>query len=301
MGDEFDHQLSVTGRVRARGQSVAPGQSRDDPFAPWRLRDTMTASAMVRTLKSKILPRIASAFRSGLGSAAPRCEPSAEHVAHLVNLVLGTDDDAPASFVTELRAQGASDDAVLLQLLAPAARRLGSMWEADTIDFGSVTIGVSRLQRLLHHCAGHILDHGSAGGPASALLATSPGDQHSFGLFIAAEYFRRAGWHLHIAPMATRADLSALVAEQWFDVVGFSVSSDRALDDLAGDIAALRQHSCNRQLGVMLGGQMVRERPGLAASVGADMVSLDVTIAARHATALLEVMKDRSKLSNNGR
>ena len=301
MGDESDHQLSVTGRVRAHGQSDIPGQSGGDPFSPWRLRDTITASAMMHSLKSKILPRLALAFRSGLGGAAPRCEPSAEHVAHLVNLVLGTEDHAPAAFVAGLRAQGASEDAILLQLLAPAACRLGSMWEADTIDFASVTIGVSRLQRLLHHFAAQSPNDAGGCAAASALLATAPGDQHSFGLFIAAEYFRRAGWHLHIAPMATRRDLTALVAEQWFDVAGFSVSSDRRLDDLAGDITALRQHSCNRQLGVMLGGQMVRERPGLAASVGADMVSLDVTIAARHATALLDVIKDRSKLNNNKR
>ena len=42
-------------------------------------------------------------------------------------------------------------EALLLDLFAPVARRLGTMWEADQIDFVDVTIGTSRLQQILHH------------------------------------------------------------------------------------------------------------------------------------------------------
>lgn len=246
---------------------------------------------MVRAIKDKILPRIALAFKSGRGAATGGI-PTAEDTARLVNLLLREDDEGAFAFVDHMRAQGASVDALLLELLAPAARRLGTMWEADSIDFGGVTIAISRLQRLLHHCAAD--PSVVTSGTASVLLITLPGEQHCFGLFIAAEYFRRAGWQLRIAPMATRDELLALVEGQWFDIVGFSVSSDRGIEQLMSEIAAVRRHSHNTRVGVILGGPMVREHPGLAASVGADMVSLDVTIAARHATALLEVMKGRN-------
>jgi methanogenic corrinoid protein MtbC1 len=299
MGDEFDHQLSVTESRAAQGRSPAFRQS---PFVlfPRKLRDTMSASAMVRTLRSKILSRIAQAFRPASGTAAIAPAP-AEDVARLVQLVLSEDDTPALALVEQWRASGAGVDATLLQLLAPAARQLGDMWEADTIDFGSVTVGVSRLQRLLHHCTAldctrldctrPAPEAADASGAGAALLTTLPGEQHSFGLLMAAEYFRRGGWHLHLGPLATSEELRALVQNHWFDIVGFSVCSDRRLAQLASDIALVRRHSQNRQVGVILGGRLVGDHPGLAAAVGADMVSRDVTFAARHASALLETLK----------
>jgi hypothetical protein len=63
---------------------------------------------------------------------------------------------------------------------------------------------------------------------------------------------------------------------------------------LANDIQIVRRQSRNRNVGIILGGPLVCERPELAASVAADMVSVDVTIAPRHAHALVEVMRSRN-------
>ncbi|MCK7474807.1 MAG: hypothetical protein MZV49_17440 [Rhodopseudomonas palustris] len=193
-----------------------------DPFFPWRLRDTITASAMDALPQEQdpgpprlgipVRPR---RRRRRAASRAPSMSPIWS------TLALGTEDHALAAFAAGLRAQGASEDAILLQLLAPAARRLGSMWEADTIDFASVTIGVSRLQRLLHHFAAQSPNDAADARPPRLCWPRRPATSTVLACSSPPNISGALAGHLHIALMATRRDLTALVAEQWFDVAGF--------------------------------------------------------------------------------
>ena len=128
----------------------------------------------------------------------------------------------------------------------------------------------------------------------SVLLTIIPGEQHSFGLSMVAEFFRRAGWNLCTGPFSSHQELTSLVHNHWFDIVGFSVSSDRRLDELKKDIHDIRRDSRNRNVGIILGGPMVIAQPGLVASMGADMMSADATTAPQQARNLIEQMKARN-------
>ena len=112
----------------------------------------------------------------------------------------------------------------------------------------------------------------------SVLLTIIPGEQHSFGLSMVAEFFRRAG----------AQELTSLVHNHWFDIVGFSVSSDRRLDELKKDIHDIRRGSRNRHVGIIIGGPMVIAQPDLVASMGADIMSADATTAPQQARGLIE-------------
>jgi len=249
---------------------------------------------MVHAIKSQIIPRIALAFRSSPASMASRREPAPGDVAVFVEMVLSGDDKTAEAYVERLVESGIEVIAIFLDLFAPTARRLGEMWEKDTTDFASVTLAVSRLQRIMRQLVETSPMPSVDVAGASAMLTTVPDDQHCFGLFMAAEFFRRAGWNLCLGPFETHKEFVALLQERWFDIVGFSVGSDRRIGELASDIQIVRRQSRNRNVGIILGGPLVCERPELAASVGADMVSVDVTIAPRHAHALVEAMKSRS-------
>jgi len=109
-----------------------------------------------------------------------------------------------------------------------------------------------------------------------------------------AEFFRRAGWNLCTGPFASHQELTALVHNHWFDIVGFSVSSDRRLDDLKKDIRDIRRDSRNRNVGIILGGPMVIAQPELVVSMGADMMSADATAAPQQARGLIEQLKGRN-------
>ena len=53
-------------------------------------------------------------------------------------------------------------------------------------------------------------------------------------------------------------------------------------------------NSRNRQVGIILGGPTVIAQPGLVASMGADMMSADATVAPQQALGLIERIKSQS-------
>jgi methanogenic corrinoid protein MtbC1 len=266
------------------------------PTPIWRFRPTLQPVAVVKTIKTQIIPKIVLALRS---APAPKPVEGAERpstaVEQFTALTLGNDDGAAFAYVQDLLAIGISVEAIFLDLLAPAARQLGAQWEADVTDFANVTLGVGRLQLIMHRLGDRFVEESNTGHAGeSVLLTIIPGEQHSFGLSMVAEFFRRAGWNLCTGPFASHQELTSVVHSHWFDIVGFSVSSDRRLDELKKDIHDIRRDSRNRNVGIIIGGPMVIAQPDLVASVGADMMSADATTAPQQAHGLIEQMKARN-------
>lgn len=283
----------------AKTRSVRPW--RDRIAAPvWQFKPALPPVNVVRALKADIIPRIFHAFRPGspLTVAAPLPVQEPSQVQAFAALVLGYDDSAAFVYVEQLRARGASVETIFLDLLAPTARHLGELWEMDQSDFASVTLAVGRLQSILRQLGDAFVREASQYECGeSALLTVIPGEQHSFGLSMVAEFFRRAGWNLCTGPFTSHQELTALVQYHWFDVVGFSVSSDRRLDELKRGIRDIRRDSRNRHIGVILGGPMIIAHPELVAAIGADMMSPDATVAPREAHELIERMTGRGGTS----
>jgi methanogenic corrinoid protein MtbC1 len=294
MGDLNEHSVSAGNNAEGGVQMGSSAPRKPIPEPVWRFRTTLKSSKMVQTLKTQIIPKIAIA----LGTAQKLSKKPAESgdaLQRFVVMVLGSDDDAAWADVQMRIAQGTSVETIFLELLTPAARQLGEMWEADTTDFATVTLGVSRMQRIMRRLGEPFCDSAAAGiGAGSALLTILPGEQHSFGLSMVAEFFRRAGWSLSVGPFSSHQELMALVQDQWFDIVGFSITSDRRLDELKRDIDGVRRVSRNRNVGIMVGGPIMLDRPELAAILQADIVSVEATTAPQQAGALVELLKSRA-------
>jgi MerR family transcriptional regulator, light-induced transcriptional regulator len=272
----------------AVAQAARPQRSRL-PVPIWRFRPTLQP---IRTLRTRIIPKIVLALRSTPKAPEPAKQESPDAISQFANLVMGDRDAAAFAFVQEMMAQGITVESVFLNLLAPTAQHLGELWESDATDFANVTLGVGRLQLIMRQLGKIFCDQGPpSDGGESALLTTIPGEQHSFGLSMVAEFFRRAGWNLCTGPFSSHQELTSLVHNHWFDVVGFSVSSDRRLGELRQDIHDIRRESRNPNVGIMLGGPMLALDPGLVASMGADIMSLDATTAPRQARDLIENKK----------
>jgi methanogenic corrinoid protein MtbC1 len=263
------------------------------PAPIWRFRPTLQPIQVVRTIKTQIVPKIVLALRRApAAKIAEPAERAPTAVEQFAALTLGNDDAAALAYVDQLLAKGSAVESIFLDLLAPAARELGTLWESDTTDFATVTLAVSRLQLIMRRLSDRFTDETNAfHAGESALLTIIPGEQHSFGLSMVAEFFRRAGWNLCTGPFSSHQELTSLVQNHWFDIVGFSVSSDRRLDELKKDIQDIRRDSRNRHVGIIIGGPMVIAQPDLVASMGADMMSVDATTAPQQAHGLIELMK----------
>ncbi len=225
--------------------------------------------------------------------AAPTVNPSGQshdsrEVVELASLVMGCDIDAACVFVEEMQAQGVSLDSLYLDLLTPTARRLGALWTADICDFTQVTTGLWRLQRLMHELSPAFqlqMDRRAHG--RWALLTTVPGDQHSFGLSMVGEFFRREGWNVRGGPLESMAELSRTVRSDWFALAGISAGSEGMLDGVAACVRAIRSSTCNPNIKILVGGPIFLERPELVSRVGADATAQDGQEAVRLADAML--------------
>ena len=71
-----------------------------------------------------------------------------DDVADFARLILTRSEAQALDCIESMRIKGAPIESIYLDLLAPAARYLGEMWEEDLCDFTDVTIGLGRLQVL---------------------------------------------------------------------------------------------------------------------------------------------------------
>ncbi len=230
---------------------------------------------LARTVEAEVIPRLMLAHKIDTESAARRrgqgVVVAPRQLAAFGDIILEDASEEAIGFVARLRASGASIEAILLDLLAPTARRLGEMWDEDNVDFTTVTIGLCCLQRVLRDVSGML----EGGAPVSlhahrALLALAPGEQHIFSVLMVDEFFRRAGWDVWTMPAATHDELLDLVRRESFQIVGFSLSSEEWLPNLQAIIAGIRGASRNRTVSIMVGGRLFVENPHLAVEIGAD-------------------------------
>ena len=203
-----------------------------------------------------------------------------------VHVLLKPDPEESLGFVEKMRAEGAAHRAIFLELLAPAARRLGSLWDNDDCDFMEVAVGVQRLQRILRVLSPmRSGGEGGDGGRSRVLLLPAPGETHLFGIAIVEKFFLDAGWD--VTP-STERDFLEKVSASWFDVIGFSMSYHRNLDKLGQAVAAARRRSANPDLRVLVGGPAFLDNPDLVAKVGADAMAIDAPSAVVSATNLIK-------------
>ena len=242
-----------------------------------------------KTILSRVVPRLSEIRKEAEGvEAAPAAAPLTEaQVAAFSDMVLAAAVPGLIKYIDALRGDGLPIEAVMLQLMAPAARRLGDLWIDDRLSFLDVTAGLGRLQGVMR-ALGPDFD-GDVPGQIHGkkiLLAPVSGEQHIFGLSVVAAFFRRAGWDVTFEPRIAFDDLLILVRAERFTTIGLSVASDKFLPHLPSQVEALRRASLNRDVTLLAGGPAFLLDPELHKRVGVDAVASDATEAVQMAEAL---------------
>lgn len=244
---------------------------------------------LARAIDTEVIPRLLLAHRCGLEPSP--AEALSEDAEAVMSLLRDERLSAAAAHLERLQNAGRTVEAIYLDILAPVARHLGAMWAADRCGFVDVTLGVLGLQQLMRSFP---LDPGEehAPGPANrrVLLAAMPGEQHTFGVSMLSEFFRRDGWDVLDEPQESIARLVECVRGQWIGVVGLSLSCDSHLETLARAIGQIRRHSLNRVVGIMVGGPAFAGHPERIARVAADASAQDPRQAVRQARDLLQLL-----------
>ncbi len=270
--------------------AAAFGHPPNDP-AEFRLDDGDCMASLRRTIEFEIIPRLMLAHgvpvNDDTAPEAAACDPG-EEANRVADLLLRQDVDAARAHVQALRHAGMPIEQIYLQLLAPAARRLGALWEADLCDFTQVTVGLWRLQQIVHeHGTAFQREGAAAPNGRRALLMPAPGSQHTFGLLLVGEFFRRAGWEVSGDPTISLQLASRWIAEESFDLIGMSIGSESHAEAVASAILLLRRVSKNRDVVVTVGGPLVNLDPGIVQRVGADATAPDAAAAVALAERLV--------------
>jgi methanogenic corrinoid protein MtbC1 len=248
-------------------------------------------TSLMQILESQIIPNLlktnetASPFFStdGLRSELP----TQEEIAKFSALCIDTNQDAPDLFVQSLMSEGLSAEVIFIHLFAPAARHLGFLWEDDLCDFTQVTIGLVRMQQLTLRLGTEFQEKRKlAMDGMRALFAPIPGSQHTFGVLMVSEFFRKEGWQVWMELGSSEATLLEAVAKDWFEVIGLSVGTEAQVDTLREIIRRIRGCSANRQAKILIGGPLLLLSPDLYKEVGADGAAVDAAAAVDLARAL---------------
>jgi methanogenic corrinoid protein MtbC1 len=283
----------------ARRHSAVPAEEEDASACEAdleraRLEAELKQARLVRTIESEIVPRLVLTRRVHRDTAHVRESqgPDGSDVKELVRLLMAHDVTVASAYVETVRQRGATLERICLDLLAPAARELGVRWEQDECDFMQVTVGLCRLHQLLRELSPEFDSEETCGdGGRRILLAPCPGDQHTFGISLVAQFLRRAEWDVWHEFPSTDNDILNLVRRHWFAVVGLSVGSETRLDQLTTTIARIRRESRNPGIGVMVGGPVLLERPEVAQQVGADATAADGPQAVLRAENICRAMR----------
>jgi len=276
---------------RAHNQTEPDCSERPFPFLVGLWRQVESAPKPVvpeepelfAALETEIIPRLLIA--NSVRDAYPRLvrsEPvagqplfSAKDRTEFVDALLSDDAEHTRRLAETHLAAGHDPSAILLDLFAWSARELGELWEEDRVSFVDVTIGLCRLHEALHRCAEQT-DATALPVLAEApsiLIATAPGEQHVFGVLMAAELFRQQGWDVTAETSGDPALLARLVASRRFDIAGLSVAQDGSVAGLANLVKTLRNASKNPAMKMLAGGQLFEHSPQLAHEIGADGIA----------------------------
>ena len=243
---------------------------------------------LAQAITGMVIPRLQSAHGAdpaspaqvGLDQVHRRIETH-----RFIDLVLSGDEQERWQFLVSLRERGIDLETVFMDVMAPAIRHLGLLWEDDRMSFIDVTTKSAALQRMMRNLGSGFAE-AAAFPNRRLLLAPVPGEQHTFGIFMLTEMFLKAGWDTVVEPSASEARLCELLAAQSYDAIGLSVGGERMLAGLGGTVDRVRAASSGNDLRVFLGGRAFQDARNQRDYYGADLIETDARAAVAKADDL---------------
>ncbi|MBB1077013.1 cobalamin B12-binding domain-containing protein [Rhodoferax sp. 4810] len=255
--------------------------------------EDVCAGSLRSLIESQIIPRLLEAHPHAGAANSQNFDlsykPTEAEVAAFSDLCVSRESEDVLTFVEGLLLNDVNSDSIFLNLIAPAARQLGLMWEQERADFTQVTMGLLRMHQITHRI-GYEYQSGpqKAGASRRIMLASAPGSQHILGLAMVSEFFRKSGWQVVVEITNTPAELYTAAKNEWFDLIGLSVGLTQQISGLLELVNNLKSKSRNPQIPVLLGGPAFLSNTVTAQSLGADAITTDALEGVQIASLLVD-------------
>ena len=186
-----------------------------------------------------------------------------EEINQLTNLLLDTEEGSFELAITVLKTHGASIDYIVLELIPAIARQLGKQWEDDSLSFADVSIGVSKLERVIYKLDYLFQANQRDRQQNKAIFITGfPGSQHTLGNLIFGNFLTFSGWQVHRPNQANIDSIVYGVSSKILQAIAISVATNEQLEQLPNLIDLLRKKSQNPKIIVLIGGPLYNKAPG---------------------------------------
>lgn len=200
--------------------------------------------------------------------------PLAKHVPALVRLALEANEPALNNLFAKLAEKGWEGDAMVRDLLEPAARAMGDAWIADECSEFDLTLGLGMLQMAGHAVRYRKDPEALRDSQYTILLAAAPGEPHIFGPSLLADQFTDAGWAVEMVFPSSQEALQNQLQDQQPDAVDIALSDalprQGKVSKLRETVEQSRWSVSDHPLVVSVGGRLFAEASATAELVGAD-------------------------------
>jgi MerR family transcriptional regulator, light-induced transcriptional regulator len=224
---------------------------------------------------------------------------SAAEARAFTQIAIESGESVAIGFVENLLRRGVTVEQIYLQLLGPSARELGDMWDSDMLDFARMTIAVWRIQQALFLLSDKPINDDLftplAAGASSIYIAAVPGSQHTLGVQILGDIFRREGWAVSGCTPVPREQILHTIATQHVDVIGLSIATERLLNELRAMIPLCRLASKNKHVAIIAGGALLSVDPERFDDLGVNFIANDAMQAVHRANQLVSVNRAMSE------
>lgn len=149
--------------------------------------------SLLTVIDEQIIPRLLNVQKFFTTNAVPQMDETSgtglPEVEAFSQHCLSGDGLKAHQIVDALTDRGMTQERIFMELITPAARRLGVLWEQDLCDFTQVTCGLAMMHQVIYR-----LGYQSPAGQSEAgtseriMLACAPGSQHFLGLTIVADF-----------------------------------------------------------------------------------------------------------------
>ncbi|WP_168770475.1 cobalamin B12-binding domain-containing protein [Flavimaricola marinus] len=188
--------------------------------------------------------------------AAHDLEP--EWLAKLIVACLAVPGSTHVAVAKQMQQSGIDAVSIAERYVPAAARLLGEQWCSDQSDFARVTVGCSRLHRVLRDVAtawrGPELTDPSA---QSLLIVVESGTYHTLGATVLSGALRRSGFAVRLLVGAEQADLEAHLQNSDYAAVFISASGVESLETVRRFVDLIR-NVASLKLPVVIGGPITR-------------------------------------------
>jgi methanogenic corrinoid protein MtbC1 len=188
-------------------------------------------------------------------------------------VLTGPDPASAVDLISRMRADGSTIEQIYLGALSPAARRLGVWWDEDSASFAEVTIGISRIYGIMYGLRAEFPITIQAN-QRTAVFASVPGDDHTLGVSIAADLFRKDGWEIDLKLGMDHDTLVRELKSADAPIIGVSLGREESLPAMARLVLALRVS--NPRAYIMVAGRFVAAHADTLQVTGADAAATDM-------------------------